>query len=257
MHKPPERGDAGECDGYAGGDHGEGIAQDEPDGGASGGAEGDPDPDLARAAGDHKRHHAVEADQREQEGESAETGGKRSEHALGVQGAVDLLVEGAEGHDGQLWVGITDDLADGLEGLFGRAAYLDVKRAAEVIAFEDREEDLLGIFAEVAITEIGDHANDDGLRLDIGAGALTDEDAEGIDARKIAADERLVDNGGAAPARLARGTDVATVEVAAGNDADAKGGEEAGANGVLVDVAIGYDPATRLDDERVAPASAG
>ena len=167
------------------------------------------DPDLPRAAGDDKGHHAVEADEREQQGEGAEAPESAASMRSVFSDRLTCSSSVRKERIGSSRVGLADDVADGLEGLVGRAAYLDVERAAEVIAFEDREEDLLGIFAEVAITEIGDDADDYGLRLDIRAGALTDEDAEGIDARKVAADERLVDDGGAAAARLAGGTDVA------------------------------------------------
>ena len=56
---------------------------------------------------------------------------------------------------------------------------------------------------------------------------------------------------------LAGGTGVALVEIAAGEDANAEGGEETGADGVEVDVAIGHDAAIGLDGDFVAPASAG
>ena len=90
-----------------------------------------------------------------------------------------------------------------------------------------------------------------------GTGALADADAEGIAAGQIALDESLVHDGGAAATDLAGGTGVALVEIAAGEDADAEGGEETGADGVEVDVAIGHDAAIGLDGHWVAPASAG
>jgi len=175
-------GHAGQRDRHAGPNHGGRVAQDEPDGGTAGGAEGEADADFAGAARDHERHHAIEANQREQQSQRAEAAGKRGQHALGVERAVDLLAEGAEGEDRQLRIGVANDLPDRLEGLLGRAAKFDVEGAAEVVALENREEGLFGIFAEIAIAEIGDDADDDDLRLDVGAGALADADAERVDA---------------------------------------------------------------------------
>ena len=48
-------------------------------------------------------------------------------------------------------------------GLLGRAANLDVEGRAGVVAFEDREEDLLGVITEAAIAEVGDDADDDAI----------------------------------------------------------------------------------------------
>ena len=56
---------------------------------------------------------------------------------------------------------------------------------------------------------------------------------------------------------LAGGPGVALVEIAAGEDADAEGGEETGADGVEVDVAIGHDAAIGLNGHWVVPAAAG
>ena len=89
-----------------------------------------------------------------------------------------------------------------------------------------------------------------------GATAPGDEDAEGIAAGQIALDEGLVDDG-ATGTDLAGGTGVALVEIAAGEDANAEGGEETGADGVEVDAAIGHDAAIGLDGHFVAPGAAG
>ena len=75
----------------------------------------------------HERHHAVEADQREQQRQRAEAAGERGQHALGVERAVDLLVERAEPEDRQPRVVLADDGADGGNGLLGSAANLDVE----------------------------------------------------------------------------------------------------------------------------------
>ena len=67
-----ERGDARERDGHAGGDHGDGVAQDEADSGSARRAKGEADADFAGAARDHEGHHSVETDQREQQRQRAE-----------------------------------------------------------------------------------------------------------------------------------------------------------------------------------------
>src|SRR5206468_12274108 len=83
-----------------------------------------------------------------------------------------------------------------------------------------------------------------------------DEDAEGIAAGQIVLDEGPVDYG-ATGTDLAGGTGVALVEIAAGEDANAEGGEETGADGVEVDAAIAHDASIGLDGHFVAPGAAG
>src|SRR5215470_2998264 len=65
-------------------------------------------------------------------------------------------------------------------------------------------------------------------------------------------DEGLVDDGGAGT-DFACGTGVALVEIAAGEDANAEGGEETRADGVEVDAAIAHGAAIGLDGHFVAP----
>ena len=162
-----ERGGAGHREGDAGGNHDGGVAQDEPDGGTAGGAEGEADADLAGAARDHEGHHAVETDQRKHERQGAERSRQRGEHALGVEGAGDLVVEGAEPEDGQPRVVLADQVADGGNGLLGSAANLDIECSAGVVVFEEREEDLLGVITETAIAHVGDDADDAAIGLDV------------------------------------------------------------------------------------------
>ena len=94
------------------------------------------------------------------------------------------------------------------------------------------------------------------IGLDVRATAPGDEDAEGIAAGQIALDEGLVDDG-ATGTDLAGGKGVALVEIAAGEEANAEGGEETGADGVEIDDAIGHDAAIGLHGHFVAPGAAG
>ena len=105
-----------------------------------------------------------------------------------------------------------------MEGLLGCAANLDIECGASVVAFEERKEDLFGVLAETAIADIADDADDDDTGLDArGASAPADADPEGIAAGQIALDEGLVNDGGGA-AGFADGTEVARVEIAAGEE---------------------------------------
>src|SRR5215472_9326960 len=133
LHELAEGGDARERDGYASGNHNDGVAQNKADGGGARGAKREADADFARAPGDHERHHAVETDEREQESENAEAAGESSKHALGVEGAADLLFDRVKTKNKQLGIDITDDVANRLKGLLGRATELDVKRGSEVL----------------------------------------------------------------------------------------------------------------------------
>ena len=105
-----EGGDARERDGHADGDHGDGVAQDEADGGSARGAKREADADFAGAASDHEGHHSVETDQREQQRQRAEAAGERGQEALGGERAVDLVVESAEPEDRQPRVGLADQM---------------------------------------------------------------------------------------------------------------------------------------------------
>jgi hypothetical protein len=108
----------------------------------------------------------------------------------------------------------------------GAPRTLDIEGCAGVVVFEEREEDLLGVITETAIAHVGDDADDGAIGLDVRATtAPGDADAEGITAGQIALDEGLVHDG-ATGTDLAGGTGVALVEIAAGEDANAEGGEE-------------------------------
>src|SRR5258706_5888595 len=107
------------------------------------------------------------------------------------------------------------------------------------------------------MAQVGDHADYRAIRLGRSAtDGSGDEDAEGIAAGQIALDESLVDDG-ATGTDLAGGTDVSLVEIAAGEKADAEGGEETGTDGVEVDAAIGHEAAIGLQGHFVAPVAAG
>ncbi|SPF37665.1 hypothetical protein SBA4_2040009 [Candidatus Sulfopaludibacter sp. SbA4] len=251
-----EGGDARQREGHAGGDHGGGIAQHEAKGRGASSTEREADSDFARAARHDERHHTIKADQRKQQRQGAEAAGERGEHALGIEGAVDLVVEGAEPEDRQPRVVLADQAADGGNGLLGSAANLDIEGSAGVVALEEREKDLLGVITETAIAHVGDDADDGAIGLDVRVTAPGDADAEGIAAGQIALDEGLVHDG-ATGTDLAGGTGVALVEIAAGEEANAEGGEETGADGVEVDAAIAHDAPIGLDRRIVAPGTAG
>src|SRR5262249_22021908 len=158
---------------------------------------------------------------------------QRRQEALGGERAVDLIVQSAKPEDRQPRVVLADQVADGGNGLLGSAANLDIKGSAGVVVFEEREEDLLVVITETAIAHVGDDADDAAIRLDVRATAPRDEDAEGGAAGQIAIDKGLVHDGDAG-ADLAGGTDVALVEITAGDEANAEGREETGADGVEV-----------------------
>jgi hypothetical protein len=90
------------------GDHGDGIAQHEAKGRGASSAECKADSDFAGAARHDERHHTIKADQRKQQRQGAEAAGERGEYALGIEGAVDLLVEGADPEDWQPRVVLAD-----------------------------------------------------------------------------------------------------------------------------------------------------
>src|SRR5260370_1413463 len=118
---------------------------------------------------------------------------------------------------------------DGGNRLLGSAANLDIEGSAGVVVFEEREEDLLGVITETAIAHVGADADDGAIGLDVRATtAPGDADAEGIAAGQIALDEGLVHDG-ATGTDLAGGARVAPGEIAAGEEAHARGGEETGA----------------------------
>jgi hypothetical protein len=121
--------------------------------------------------------------------------------------------------------------------------------------FEEREEDLLGVITDAAIAHVGDNADDAAIGLDVRATAPGDEDAEGIAPGQIALDEGLIDNG-ATGTDLAYGKGVALVEIAAGEEANAEGREETGADGVEIDDAIGHGAVIGLHSHFVAPGAA-
>src|SRR6202011_2389265 len=184
-------------------------------------AEREADSDFAGAARHDERHHTIKADQRKQQRQGAEAAGERGEHALGVEGAADLLIEGAEPEDRQARVVLAGQAADRGDGLLGSAANLDIEGSAGVVVFEEREKDLLGVITETAIVHVGDDADDGAIGLDVRAAAPGDTDAEGIAAGQIALDEGLIHDR-AAGTDLAGGTGVAPVEIAAGEKADAE-----------------------------------
>src|SRR5208282_5934102 len=97
--------------------------------------------------------------------------------------------------------------------------------------------DLLGVITETAIAHVGNDADDRAVRLDVRATASGDADAQGIAAGQIALDEGLIDNG-ATGTDLAYGKGGALIEIAAGEEANAQGREETGADGVEIDNAI-------------------
>ena len=85
----------------------------------------------------------------------------------------------------------------------------------------------------------GADADDYDIGLDVpGPGPVADADAEGIAAGQITLDERLIDDGRAA-AGFADRAGVTLVEIAAGEERDVHGGEEAGADGIHLDVMAG------------------
>ena len=75
---------------------------------------------------------------------------------------------------------MADQIADGGNRLLRRAANLDVKGGARVVVFEEREKGLLGLLPETAIADVGDHADDAAIGLDVRATAPRDENTEGI-----------------------------------------------------------------------------
>src|SRR5258708_22807690 len=154
------------------------------------------DSDFAGAARHDERHHTINADQRKQQRQGAEAAGERGEYALGIEGAVDLIIQSAEPEDRQPRVVLADQAADGGNGLLGSAANLDIEGSAGVVVFEEREEDLLGAISDTAINDVGDDGYDAAIRRDVrGTTAPGDKDAEGIAPGQIALDEGLVDDG--------------------------------------------------------------
>jgi hypothetical protein len=123
-----EGGDARERNGHTGGDHDDGVAQDEADGGSACGAKREANADFAGPARDHEGHHSVEPDQRQQQRQHAEAAGEGGQEALGAERAIDLVVEGAEPEDWQPRVILADQMADGRNDLLGSAANLDIVR---------------------------------------------------------------------------------------------------------------------------------
>jgi hypothetical protein len=251
-----EGGDARQREGHAGGDHDDGIAQDESDGGSARGAKREADADFTGAARNHEGHHSVKTDQRERQRQNAEAAGKRGQKALGAERAVDLIVKSAEPEDRQSRVVVADQAADGGNGLLGSAANLDIEGSAGVVVFEEREEDLLGVITDAAIAHVGDNTDDAAVGLDVRATAPGDEDTEGIAPGQIALDEGVIDNG-ATGTDLAYGKGVALVEIAAGEEANAEGREETGADGVEIDDAIAHVAVIGLHGHFVAPGAAG
>src|SRR5258708_26778858 len=128
------------------------------------------DSDFTGPARHDERHHTIKADQRKQQRQGAEAAGQRSEHALGVEGAVDLVVEGPEPEDRQPRVVLADQAADGGNGLLRSAANLDIEGSAGVVVFEEREEDLLGVIADTAIAHVGDDADGGAIGVDVPGG---------------------------------------------------------------------------------------
>src|SRR5207253_2145343 len=112
------------------------------------------------------------------------------------------------------------------------------------------------LITETAIVHVGDDADDGAIGRDVRATTPGDANAEGIAAGQIALDEGLVYDG-ATGTDLACGTGVALVEFAAGEEANAEGGEEIGADRVEVDGAIAHSAAIGLDGHFVAPGAAG
>src|SRR5262249_30701457 len=140
---------------------------------------------------------SVETDQREQQRQCAEAAREGGQKTLGIERAIDLVVQSTEPKDRQPGVGFAHYAADRRNRLLRCAVNLDVEGRARVFAFEYGEERLRGIVAEITVVETGADADDDDIGLDVRTGARSDVDTKRIAVGQITLYESLIDDGGA------------------------------------------------------------
>src|SRR6266542_4276508 len=87
-----------------------------------------------------------------------------------------------------------NDGSNRLKGAFGRSSNLHVKRAACIVALENRKVRLFRLLAKATITEVRHHTDDLDVRLGVGPGALTNARTERVPPRQVSLDKGFVDD---------------------------------------------------------------